>query len=268
MVALGLALGGCGQKKETGWLGYGEGDYAFVSAPQAGWVTGLSVERGQTVHRGDPLFTLDSNAQEASRNQAAATLAQAKASLLQEKANLDYSQKELVRQNGLARDNAGVPATRDQAESSVRQSQARISQLQEQIRQMEASLAGADYTLSQRKVVALTDGPVQDVFFRPGEYAPASASVVSILPPANVYVRFFVPETEFAKVRLGQKVQITCDGCKPMQATVTFVASQEEFTPPVVFSVGSREKLVFKLEARAQGGLPVHPGQPVEVRPL
>jgi HlyD family secretion protein len=81
-------------------------------------------------------------------------------------------------------------------------------------------------------------------------------------------VRFFVPETQFARIRLGGKVRVTCDGCKPVDARVTFIASREEFTQPVIFSVGNREKLVFKAEARLPGGLPVHPGQPVEVRPL
>ncbi|HUJ48245.1 MAG TPA: hypothetical protein VLV55_14010, partial [Rhizomicrobium sp.] len=80
--------------------------------------------------------------------------------------------------------------------------------------------------------------------------------------------RFFVPETDFANVHLGQQVRITCDGCKPLTATITFIAQQEEFTPPVIFSVGNREKLVFKLEARTPGGVPLNPGQPVEVRPL
>jgi HlyD family secretion protein len=93
--------------------------------------------------------------------------------------------------------------------------------------------------------------------------------VVSVLPPQNVYVRFFVPESQFARVKLGQRVAVACDGCaQNITATVTFIAQQEEFTPPVIFSIGSREKLVFKLEARAPGGLKLNPGQPVDVRPL
>jgi len=117
--------------------------------------------------------------------------------------------------------------------------------------------------------VAKTEGRVEDIYFREGEYAPAMTPVVSVLPPKNIYVRFFVPETQFAKMRLGQKVSITCDSCaKNITATVTFIAQQQEFTPPVIFSVGSREKLVFKLEARAPGGLKLNPGQPVEVHPL
>src|SRR5581483_4935019 len=109
---------------------------------------------------------------------------------------------------------------------------------------------------------------VQDIYFREGEYVPASTPVLSVLPPKNIYVRFFVPETQLAQVKLGDSVLITCDGCKPMQAKISFIAQQEEFTPPVIFSIGNREKLVFKMEARVPRGLPLHPGQPVEVYPL
>jgi HlyD family secretion protein len=134
---------------------------------------------------------------------------------------------------------------------------------------MEAALADADYQLSQRKIYSLVDGQVQDIYFFEGEYVPASTAVVSILPPRNVFVRFFVPEPEFAHVKLGETVAISCDGCAPnMTAKITFIAQQEEYTPPVIFSVGNKEKLVFKLEARVPGGLKLNPGEPVEVRPL
>jgi HlyD family secretion protein len=253
--------------KEQLWLGYGEGDAAFISAPQAGWVTQMKVERGTLAHRGDLLFVLDDTREKASREQAQALLVQARASLNQETANLSFAGVTLERQNRLARDNAGTPTQRDLALSNYRQSQARISELKAQISQMEASLSGASYGLTQRQVIAQTEGPVQDIYFRTGEYVPASTPVVSILPSKNVFVRFFVPETQFSRVRLGQTVRITCDGCKPMDAKVTFIAAREEFTQPIIFSVGNREKLVFKAEARAPEGLVVHPGQPVEVRP-
>jgi HlyD family secretion protein len=265
---LALALPGCEQKHDNGWLGYGEGDFVYVAAPQAGWVTAMTVERGKTVHRGDLLFVLDDTQQQAGRDQAQAALAQARASLAQERSNLRYAATELSRQDNLAQAGAGTPTQRDQARTQYQQSRARVAQLQAQINQMTASLGGAAYTLSQRRIVAQTEGPVQDIYFRPGEYVPAATPVVSILPPDNVYARFFVPETDLAKVHLGQKVRVSCDGCKPATATITFIAAQEEFTPPVIFSIGNREKLVFKLEARAPGGLHIHPGQPIQVKPL
>lgn len=263
-----VLLAGCSEKKDDAWLGYGEGDSAFISAPQPGWVTSMKVQRGQTVHRGDLLFVLDDTREQAGRDQAVAALSQAKASLAQEQANLGYARTELGRQNSLARAQAGTPTQRDLALTNFQQSGARIAQLKAQIAQMEASLANAAYGLSQRAVLAQTEGPVQDIYFREGEYVPAATPVLSVLPPNNVFVRFFVPESQLSRVHLGQRVRISCDGCKPVDATVTFIAAREEFTPPVIFSVENREKLVFKLEARAPGGLKINPGQPVDVRPL
>ena len=175
---------------------------------------------------------------------------------------------QLTRQDRLASDGVGIPAVRDQARAAFQQSQARIAQLEGQIAQAVASQASSAYALSQRNVTAQTEGAVQDIFFRQGEYVPAGVPVVSVLPPGNVFVRFFVPQTRLSGVKLGQRVRISCDGCKPLDATISFSSAREEFTPPVIFSVGNREKLVFKLEARAAGGLKLNPGQPVDVRPL
>jgi HlyD family secretion protein len=264
-----LGLSACGDNTDQGWLGYAEGDNAFIAAPQPGWVSSMRVERGTLVHRGDLLFTLDDTAQRASRDQAIATINTARASLAQEQANLVYAQKQLARQVGLARANAGTPSQLDLARATYQQSAAHIGALKAQIAQTEASLEGASYSLTQRNVVAQTDGRVQDIYFRTGEYVPATVPVLSVLPPNNVFVRFFVPETEFSHVHIGQKVRIACDGCAAnITAKITFIAEQQEFTPPVIFSQGNREKLVFKLEARGPGGLRLSPGQPVQVRPL
>jgi len=267
-LAFALFLAACSREAPHGWLGYAEGDNAFISAPQPGWLSHLSVERGDAIKPGQLLFTLDDTREAAAQAQAAAAIPQIQAQLKQALANLDYTRTTLARQQGLARAHAGVPTALDQAVTSYKQAAASVSQLQAQESQARAALTQAAYTLSQRDIVAQVKGPVQDIYFREGEYVPASTPVLSVLPPKNIYVRFFVPETELARVHLGERVRITCDGCKPIDATITFIAQQEEFTPPVIFSIGNREKLVFKMEARAPGGLPLHPGQPVEVHPL
>lgn len=264
-----LALASCGPSGNNPWLGYVEGEDALIAPPQPGWITHLAIRRGQWVKRGDLLFTLDDVHEKAARDQAAANLASAEAQLRQEQANNVYTATELRRQTGLARDHAGIPANFDQALLGYQQSDRRIPQLAAQIKQMQGALADAEYQLSQRRVIAYTEGRVEDIYFREGEYAPAATPVVEILPPENVYVRFFVPESELQRVKLGQRVAIACDGCAAgIRATVTFIAQQEEFTAPDIFSVGNREKLVFKSEAHVPGGLKLNPGQPVEVRPL
>jgi HlyD family secretion protein len=264
-----LLLTACGRDDDSAWLGYAVGDTAFVAAPQAGWVARLGVQRGDVVKEGQLLFALDDVSQASARDQAIATLAQTAGQLREAEASLELTHRELIRQSGLLRAAAGTKQAYDIAKSNYDQAVARITQINAQEAQARAALANARYQLSERDVVARTSGRVEDVFFRAGEYAPAMTPVVSILPPKNVFVRFFVPETQFAHVKVGQHVAISCDGCgAAVTATITFIARQEEFTPPVIFSNGSREKLVFKIEARAPGGLKLNPGQPVQVRPL
>ena len=264
-----LVLAGCGNSSQQPWLGYAEGEDAFISAPQPGWIAAIAVKRGDAVKEGDLLFTLDDTQQRAARDEAKATLALAAAQLTQSEAQLAYAAKELNRQSKLVQAHAGTKAALDLAQNNYDGAKARVDEIIAQQRQAAAVLENAEYQLSQRRIVARVAGRIEDIYFRQGEYAPASTPVISLLPPQNVFVRFFVPETEFGKVKMGQRVHIACDGCaEDMTATITFIAQQEEFTPPVIFSITNREKLVFKLEARAPGGLKLNPGQPVDVMPL
>ena len=97
----------------------------------------------------------------------------------------------------------------------------------------------------------------------------AGSPVVTVLPPANVKVRFFVPEPRLGAMRVGQRVEVSCDGCgAPVAAQVTYISPQAEYTPPVIYSRESRAKLVFLVEARANAAdsARLHPGQPVDVK--
>jgi HlyD family secretion protein len=129
------------------------------------------------------------------------------------------------------------------------------------------ALAQAQWRLDQRAQLAPVSGLVADTLYRPGEYVAAGAPVVSLLPPANVKVRFYVPETVVATVRPGGLASVRCDGCgAPIDVRIDFIAPEAEYTPPVIYSRENRAKLVFLVEAR-----PVRPsdvlkaGLPVEV---
>jgi HlyD family secretion protein len=268
-LALLFILAGCDKPHEGRWLGYAEGEAAYIAAPQAGWLTDVKIKRGDWVKTGDVLFVLDDTNQTSTRDQADAAIAQAQGQKAQAEANLDLARRQLERQKGLIASAATSRQLYDQAKSAYDAAVAEVNQIEASDRQARAALTGAAYQLSQRQVVALTTGRVQDVYFRQGEYAPGMTAVVSVLPPDNVFVRFFVPEADFAAIRQGQKVTIHCDGCGAgLAATITFIASQHEYTPPVIFSNQSRSQLVFKVEARAPGGLKLNPGQPVDVDPL
>jgi len=292
-----LLVAACDQPTNSRWLGYVEGETALIAPPQPGWITSIDVVRGAEVKVGSSLFTLDAVRELASRDnaqaqiaaaqeqgqQAMAQIAQAQAEQASIEADIERAQKELMRQQELVRIGASprrdfetaqaaydsAVARRRQAAAQQTQAAAARRQADAQARQAEAALMTANFNLSERTVHALVSGQVQDVYFRQGEYANAGAPVVSILPPANVFVRVFVPEPAVGNLRLGTEVHIGCDGCAPdLVGTITFVASQAEFTPPVIYSVGNRERLVFKAEARVPSGLPLRPGLPVEVWPV
>jgi HlyD family secretion protein len=292
-----VLLAACEQPRNDHWLGYVEGELALIAPPQAGWITSLNVARGAHVKSGDALFTLDAVRELAARDnanaqiaaskelasQATAQIAQAQAQQTQIDADIAKNQKELARQQELVRI-GGSPrrdleaaqaaydsarAQKNQAAAVQSQAAAARRQADAQARQGEANRTTAEFNLSERTVHALVAGEVQDLYFRQGEYANAGAPVVALLPPANVFARFFVPEAQVAKLTLGAQVHISCDGCASnIVGTISFIASQAEFTPPVIYSVGNRERLVFKVEARVTEGLPVRPGVPIEVWPV
>jgi HlyD family secretion protein len=131
----------------------------------------------------------------------------------------------------------------------------------------DAQLAEAEAVLRERSVYAPRAGAVQDVFFREGEVVTDGRPVVSILPSANRKILFYVPERDLARVRQGAAVGVGCDNCPSgMTGKVTFVAGEAEFTPPVIFSVQTRDKLVYRVEAvPSADAAALKPGQPVDV---
>lgn len=308
LLALLLLVGACSDKSATAWSGYAEGDYVYISAPLAGRMESLAVQAGQTVAKDAVLFTLDAEAERAARDEAAARLASARAQaantdkgrrrdeiaiteaqLAQAQANAALAQSDLARQQQLVAQGFVSKARLDDATTAVRQAQARVAELtaalrvarlparvDERVASQATATAAAEvlrqtqWRTTQKQQLSPASALVADVFFRPGEFVPAGQPVMALLPPANTKARFFVPEAEIARVSAGQQVLLSCDGCgTPIAASVTRIATQAEYTPPVIYSNAQRAKLVFMVEARpdpAQAKL-LHPGQPLDVRP-
>jgi HlyD family secretion protein len=292
------------------WQGYAEADYVKVGPVLQGLLTSVSVARGDQVAAGAPLFTQDETSERAARDQAARQLSQAEAQLAnllasakqteieQAEANLADARAALVRvqtdlwrAQTLVRTGAASTQSVDQlraedysAEAKVQASEAALAQARAPMgREREIAAQGAavqaaqsaeemaQWRLDQRRVAAPVAGRVVDVLARPGETIAAGAPVVSLLPPENIFVRFFVPETAVASIHRGDAVALACDACPAgLTATISFVSPRAEYTPPVIYSEESRAKLVFLIEARPrprQARL-LNPGQPIEVRPL
>jgi HlyD family secretion protein len=307
LLPLALALSGCGNSAPPALQGYVEGEYVRVAAPFAGTLLKLDTQRGAAIQPGTPLFSLEAESEDAARKESEEQVRRAeaqvadmkkgrrpseldavRAQLSQAKVAAAFSEKEyqraleLVSKGFVSSQRADeAKATRDRDRDRITELNAQLETAQlgsrpDEIRAAEAeaaaarqSLAQADWKLRQKSVNSTVTGTVTDTLFVRGEWVPAGAPVVSVLPPGNVKVRFFVPEPQLGAVKVGQKVSLNCDGCPaPVSASVTFIAPQAEFTPPVIYSKDSRAKLVFMVEARpaAADAVKLHPGQPVDVR--
>jgi HlyD family secretion protein len=301
-------LGGCAKSAESGvWSGYAEGDYVYVAAPVAGQLTALAVQRGQPVAKDAPLFALDSASERAAREEAAARAVSAKAQadntdkgrraeeiavtqaqLAQARAQAALAASELARTQQLVTQGFLSPSKLDDARAAARQSDARVVELNAALRvarlpsraderaaadalsdAARAALAQTQWREQQTQQRAPSDAQVADTFFRVGEWVNAGQAVVSLLPGANIKARFFVPEGELGGVKVGQSVELRCDGCgAPLPARIDFIATRAEYTPPVIYSNAQRARLVFMVEARpaAADAVRLKPGQPLDVR--
>ncbi|HEY2618400.1 MAG TPA: HlyD family efflux transporter periplasmic adaptor subunit [Acetobacteraceae bacterium] len=290
------------------WQGYVDAEYVRVSPTLTGRVTGIAVARGDQVAAGAPLFTQDDADDVAARDAAAGKLAEARARLAnletsmrdteiaQARADLadlvatrDRIAKDLARNEDLLRTGAASRQTVDQqradlssAIAHVEAATAKLAQMESptgreyeiaaqraMVAQAQAGLAQAQWQVDQRHITAPVAALVSDTYARPGETINAGVPVVSLLPPQNILVRFFVPETALATLHTGERLSIGCDACAAgLTATVTFIAPQPEYTPPVIYSETNREKLVYLIEAHPppDQAVQLKPGQPVDVR--
>jgi HlyD family secretion protein len=291
------------------WQGYADADYVKVGPVEAGLLTAVPVARGDEVAAGAPLFAQDATEEQAARDQAARQLAQAEgtlanleaggkpteidqavANLADAQATLARTRADLDRDQQLRRVDVATAQTVDQrladyksakakvdaAEAALAQARAplgRQTEIKTQYAAVAASrsaLAMAEWQLAQRRVAAPVGARVADVLALPGEVMTAGQPVISLLPPQNILVRFFVPEAALASLHRGDPVIFSCDGCKDgLGGTISFISPQSEYTPPVIYSESTKEKLVYRIEARPppdQATL-LNPGEPIEVRP-
>ena len=303
LIAL-AALAGCERPAEESWLGYVEAEYTYVAPLEAGRIVALEVDRGNPVQAGQPLFTLENDAEQAARDQAAAELAQAESDLTdlqkgdrpedlaiiqaqldEARASLSLSVPRLQRREKMVKGSIIGEEELDEAKSQILADRGNIAEYEARLAEAhlparvdkiaaqerlvvarKAALADAEWRLSRRQEKAPAAGRIEDVFFRAGETASAGQGVVSLLTPDKLKLRFFVPEPELTDIAVGQKVAVACDGCAPnLTATISFIARAAEFTPPVIYSQDERAKLVFLIEARPQQPEKFRVGQPVSV---
>ncbi|HWJ87276.1 MAG TPA: HlyD family efflux transporter periplasmic adaptor subunit [Pelagibacterium sp.] len=301
-----LIVPGFGAPQTPIWNGYVEADYVYVAAPGDGTIAAITASEGTMVGAGDILFTLDDRAQQAALRAAAARveIAEAnadnlatgsrdaeldviRANLEKARADLDLARSQAQRTDEMLARGLVSQAQADRDHTTLASAQAQLTQIEAQLRVAElparnpqrdaaqASLiaARADaeqarFALADRTIRAPLAGQVERIYFAAGEFVAPGGPVVALLPDDALKVKFFVPEADRTALSLGQSVAISCDGCQAgLTATLSFFASEPQFTPPLIYSREERERLTFLVEATLDAGVVLHPGQPVTVEP-
>lgn len=307
LVAVGLLAAACTRTPEHRYQGYLEGEYIYVAAPLAGRLETLAVAKGTRVEAGALLFSLERSAELAAQRQAfdqlrvaqsrladlrkgsrPTELAALESRLAQARATAELAKLDVDRQVGLFESRVISESDFDRARLTYERSKAAVSELTAQlataqlggradvIAAAEAEVAAvaaakerADWSVDQKSQTAPRAALVYDTLYRPGEFVALGLPVVYLLPSENLKVRFFVPEADFAALKIGARVQVNITGvATPLAATVSYLSPQPEYTPPVLYNRENRSKLVFMIEAifsDAGVSRDLHPGQPADV---
>ncbi|GAB7022154.1 HlyD family secretion protein [Salidesulfovibrio brasiliensis] len=308
LLGLIVILAGCSEPPAT-WQGYVEGEYVYVAAPIGGQLETLSVTRGQTVPEGAPLFTLERSFEAAgvaeaednlrraeneltnlSKGKRPSELAEIQARLRKARSAMLLAEAEYRRREKLFEESTISEEERDRSLTDYRTARQQVAQIRAELetanlgaredeqKAAEANVSAASakleqarWTFDQKAQSAPEQALVFDTIRQPGEWVPAGNPVVSLLPPENRIVRFFVPEPVVGTLRPDMQVTVTYDGATaPIPARITYISPEAEYTPPVIYSSSTRYKLVFRVEAapvESGDALRLNPGQPVDVIP-
>lgn len=299
-----VVLPGFGQPATPVWNGYAEADYVYVSAATPGIIDTIGVGEGEVVAKGQVLFTLNAVQQQALADAAKARVdaAQAnldnlmtgsrseevdviRASLGKAKADLALAQQNVERAEKLFAQGLTPKAQIDQARAALASAEAQVTQLEAQLKVAElpardaqqiaaeanlaaakADAARAAADLADRTIIAPVDGKVERLYFDAGEMAAAGTPVLSLSGEGSLKIKFYLNEADRPNFALGQLVKISCDGCaEGLTATISYFASDPQFTPPIIYSRDERNRLVFLTEATMNQQNGILPGQPVNL---
>lgn len=267
LLLCGLVLTACSRQNDHLAQGYIEGRYTYVATSVSGVLEQLAVHRGKIVQQGDLLFKLEDQPESDLYRNALETYNENLAARDSIKANLTFAKLTFERYKILVPKGAIQQSQLDDAKAAYQSLAAQLSQANANIAAAKASLAQARWTLDQKTIRANTSGFIFDTYYRKGERTIANDPVISMLVPENIKAIFYIREPMLSRLKLGQKVFVHCHGCPKYEGTISFIAPNAEYTPPIIYSTETNSKFVFRIEARFDKNTAqkLHPGQPVTV---
>ncbi|UCD25017.1 MAG: HlyD family efflux transporter periplasmic adaptor subunit [Gemmatimonadota bacterium] len=216
-------------------------------------------------------------------------VAQARSALAAAEQNLTNAKRDFDRTTRLFEGGAVSRQVLDHQETALELAQAEYDRMSEQLQMVEtgprveriaaqraivaqarAAAAQIDATLDNAVIVAPFDGLVTVRHREPGEVVPAGAPVLTIINPADRWVRIYIRQDQVGRVQIGQTATITADSYRDREyeGRVIFIASEAEFTPRNVQTTAERVKLVYRVKVQITGdpSFDLKPGLAADVR--
>lgn len=263
-----LIHAGCSRGEKGEAQGYVEGRYTYMATSVSGVLKQIPVQRGAQVKQGQILFVLERKPESDEYRQAQQDYSQSVSARDAVAANLDYARLTYQRYKVLVPKNAIEQSRLDNARSDYESLIAQLAQANAKIASSSAVLSKMKWTTEQKVISAPVDAVVFDTYYRLGEYTLANQPVLSLLAPADIKVVFYVGESILGRLKLGDRIAVHCDSCaRNISGHISFISPSAEYTPPVIYSRETNEKLIYRLEAEftPETAVSLHPGQPVMV---
>jgi len=237
-----------------------------VAVKYGGQISEVLVEQGALVRAGDVIARIEATELEAQLRAAQAAtlqrqqeLIQADALIAQHEGELSLARSELTRtetliERGYATSEM-LDIRRSQATSAgaaVTTAQARRASAEAAIMAAEANAAVLAARLKYHVLTAPRAGRVQYRLAEPGEILPPGGKVVSLLDLTDVYMDVYLPTTDAGLTMIGAEARLILDAARQyvVPASVSFVASEAQFTPKYVETESEREKLMFRVRLK------------------
>lgn len=188
----------------------------FVVAPKvAGRLVKLHADIGDTIENGQVIAVLDDEEYRQQVEQAKAELEVARASVDEARSTLEAAQREFDRVEALRAKKIASESELDGARSQYRTALARQKVALSQVAQQEAALRTAEVRLSYTRIEARWDGGGQtrtigERFADEGTMLAANTPIVSVIDLDELTAVIHVAEREYAKLHVGQQVDVSC----------------------------------------------------------
>jgi len=156
-------------------------------------------------------------------------------------------------------------------EAQIRAAQLAAGTAARDVPNVDARLASLEDKLSRSRVRSPLAGTVLTRYVEAGEFVQAGQPLYKVADLSALTFRGYVSGAQLARVRVGQPVLVAidvgADARRALPGTVTWVASEAEFTPTPVQTRDERTELVYAVKIRVpnrNGALKI--GMPADVR--